>query len=169
MMDFLTFAKGRCSVRDYETKEVEQEKIETILEAARIAPSACNKQPIRIKVIHGEDLTIMNDVYPIFGAPLAFLVCVEEKEAWVRRYDQKNHGDIDATIACDHMMLCASDLGLDSVWVCAFDPEKMKDRFALPEGIQPVNLLVCGYGKAGTKKSSERYEDERKSKNGLLL
>lgn len=168
-MDFLTFAKGRCAVRDYEAKEVEQAKIDQILEAARIAPSACNKQPIRIKVIQGEELAILNDVYPIFGAPLAFLVCVNTQEAWVRRYDQKNHGDIDAAIACDHMMLAACDQGVDSVWVCAFDPEKMKDRFALAKGIEPVDLLVCGYGKPGTKKSSDRYEEERKAIKELLL
>lgn len=168
-MDFLTFARERCSVRDYASQEVEQEKVDQILEAARIAPSACNKQPIRIKVIRGDELGLLQEVYPTFGAPLAFLVCVDREEAWVRGYDQKNHGDVDASIATDHMMLEACDQGLDSVWVCAFDPLKMKQCFALPESIDPINLLVCGYGKPGTKKSNERYGDERKALKQILL
>lgn len=168
-MELLPLLKKRCSVRDYEAKEVDQTLIDQILEAARVAPSACNKQPVRIKVIKGEALTALNEVYPVFGAPLAFLVCANHEEAWVRKYDGKNSCDIDASIVCDHMMLASTALGLDSVWVCAFDPLKMKTTFELPDYIEPINLLVCGYGKAGTKKYEDRHDDERKAIKELLI
>lgn len=168
-MEFLNLLKRRCSVRDYEKKEVEQALIDQILEAARVAPSACNKQPIRIKVIQKEGLTKLNQVYSTFGASLAFLICADRTQAWVRRYDGKNSADIDASIVCDHMMLTSTVLGLDSVWVCAFDPEKMKETFSLPEQIEPINLLVCGYGKAGTKKKDDRHDEERKALRDILI
>lgn len=168
-MEFLRLAKQRCSIRSYQQKKVEQEKIDAILEAARVAPSACNKQPIRIAVLQEEQLEKLQNVYHTFHAPLAFLVCANSKEAWVRTYDQKNAGDIDASIVCDHMMLEATSLGLGSVWVCAFDPDLMKKTFALPKGIEPINLLLVGYGEEGSQKSEDRHNSERKSLADILL
>lgn len=169
-MDFLSLAKQRCSIRSYQNKKVEQEKIDAILEAGRVAPSACNKQPIRIAVLQTkQQLENLQTVYNTFHAPLAFLICAETNEAWVRSYDQKNASDIDASIVCDHMMLEATALGLGSVWVCAFDPEKMKAVFQLPKGIEPINLLLTGYGEAGTSKAMDRHDSERKSIEELLL
>lgn len=169
-MDFLSLAKQRCSIRSYKEQKVEQEKIDAILEAARVAPSACNKQPIRIAVLQTEEqLSSLQSVYSTFHAPLAFLVCAKTEEAWVRKYDQKNASDIDASIVCDHMMMEATALGLGSVWVCAFDPELMKQTFQLPKGVEPINLLLVGYGEEGTKKTEDRHTSERKTIQELLL
>lgn len=169
-MDFLSLAKRRCSIRSYQNKKVEQKKIEAILEAARVAPSACNKQPIKIAVLQSEEqLQKLQHVYTTFHAPLAFLVCAETKEAWVRKYDQKNASDIDASIVCDHMMLEATALGLGSVWVCAFDPALMKETLQLPQGMEPINLLLVGYGVEGTEKAADRHDTERKTLQDILL
>lgn len=169
-MDFLTLAKQRCSVRDYQEKEVEQEKIDLILEAGNVAPTACNKQPQRILVLQGkEDMEKLESVYRTFHAPMAFLICTNHEEVWKRAYDGKTSSDIDASIVCDHMMLEAASLGLGSVWVCNFDPAKMKEVFALPEHVEPINLLLVGYGKEGTQKEENRHATQRKEVKEVLL
>lgn len=169
-MEFLTLAKTRCAVRDYEETLVEQEKIDKILEAGRVAPTACNRQPQRILVIQGKDsLNKLARAYNTFHAPLGLLVCVDTREVWTRGHDGKQSSDIDASIVSDHMMLEATQLGLDSVWVCNFDPKILIEEFKLSNHIEPVNLLLIGYGKAGTKKDPNRHHQERKKLEDILL
>ena len=169
-MDFLTLAKQRCAVRDYQEKAVEQEKVELILEAGNVAPTACNKQPQRILVLQGKEaMEKLESVYRTFHAPMALLVCCEQKEVWKRVYDGKTSSDIDASIVCDHMMLEAASLDLGSVWVCNFDPAKLKEVFTLPENVEPINLLLVGYGKEGTQKDINRHATQRKEVKEILL
>ncbi len=66
------------------------------------------------------------------------------KKAWTRKYDGKQVGDIDASIVTDHMMLCATSLGLNTLWICMFKPDAVREEFGLPEGIEPVNILLIG-------------------------
>lgn len=169
-MDFLTLAKTRCSVRDYEDTPVETEKLDMILEAGRIAPTACNKQPQRILVLQGEaSMDTLGKAYNTFHAPLGLLVCVDTSDVWTRTYDGKQSIDIDASIMCDHMMLEATQLGLDSVWVCNFNPDILREAFHLAKHIEPVHLLLIGYGKNGTKKDPNRHDQERKKLSDILL
>lgn len=70
-------------------------------------------------------------------------------------------GDIDASIVTDHMMLCAASLGLDTLWVCMFKPEAVREEFGLPEHVVPVNILIIGYGD-GEPASPERHNTLRK-------
>jgi len=78
------------------------------------------------------------------GAPLAIIVCADHNKAWVRPFDKKQTGDIDASILTDHMMLQATELGLGTVWVCYFKPDVIKKEFELPDNLEPVNILVIG-------------------------
>ncbi len=146
-MDFLELARERFSVLEYEERPVEPEKVEQILEAARLAPTACNNQPQRILVIDSDELRArLKAVKPSrYYAPLAFLVCYDKTACWIRPSDGKASGEIDAAIAATHMMLEAEDLGLGSIWVMSWDPAKMKEVFALPEAVEPVALLIAGY------------------------
>ena len=122
-MDFLTLAKKRCSVRQYQDKPVEQEKLDLILSAGRVAPTAANKQPQRIVVIQSaEGLEKLKKAANVYGAPLAMIVCADHQSSWKRPFDGKDAADIDATIVTTHMMLQAAGLGLGSIWVCFFDP-----------------------------------------------
>lgn len=122
-MDFITIAKQRMSVRDYKETKVEPEKLEQILEAAHVAPTAANLQPIRLIAVQSEEgLAKISKAANIYGAPLAIIVCADHDKAWVRPFDQKQTGDIDASILTDHMMLQATELGLGTVWVCYFKP-----------------------------------------------
>ena len=94
-------------------------------------------------------------------APCAIIVCADTGQAWERKYDGKVIGDIDASIVTDHMMLCAASLGLDTLWICMFKPEAVRAEFNLPEHVEPVNILLVGYG-AGIPADPGRHELLRK-------
>lgn len=146
-MDFLELAQARFSVLEYEKKAVEPEKIEKILMAGIAAPTACNNQPQRILLINDDERREkLNRVIPSRSyVPVAFLVCYDESESWIRPMDGKNSGEIDAAVSATHMMLEATDLGLGSIWVMYWDPEKMKQAFLLSDSIIPAALLIVGY------------------------
>ena len=167
-MDFITIAKTRCSIRSYTDKKVEPEKLEKILEAAHVAPTAANLQPVHlIAVQSAEGHAKIGKAANIYGAPLAIIVCTDHNKAWVRPFDQKQTGDIDASILTDHMMLQATELGLGSVWVCYFKPDILCREFGLPTNLEPVNILAIGY--AGENFADpERHSQTRIPVNELV-
>lgn len=145
-MDFLQMVKSRCSIRSYQSKKVEAEKVEHILTAAHVAPTAANMQPVRLIVVQEQSgLNKISKGANIFDAPLAIIVCSDHSTAWRRPFDGKNSAHIDASILTDHMMLAATELGLGTVWVCHFKPDIIKQEFNLPEQLEPINILVIGY------------------------
>lgn len=145
-MEFLDIAQNRYSVRSYNGKKVEPEKLNKILEAAYVAPSAANLQPVRLLVVQEEEgLAKISKAGNIYNAPLAIIVCADHSKAWVRPFDKKQSCDIDAAILTDHMMHQATELGLGSVWVCFFKPDVISNEFNLPANLEPINILVIGY------------------------
>ncbi len=160
-MSFLELAKKRYSARNYQNKPVEPEKLKLILEAGRVAPTACNNQPQRVLVVKSpEGLAKLVKGYRTFNAPLALIVCADHEKSWKRAYDGKDSADIDASIITDHMMLCAAEQGLDSVWICAFNPAVIRQEFNIPSSIEPVNILLIGYA-ACEPASPERHDQLR--------
>ena len=168
VMDFITIAKTRCSIRSYTGQRVEPEKLEKILEAAHVAPTAANLQPVRLIVVQSVGgLAKIGKAANIYGAPLAIIVCADRSKAWVRPFDRKQTGDIDDSILTDHMMLQAAELGLGSVWVCCFKPDVLRREFCLPANLEPVNILAAGY--AGESfASTERHSQTRIPVNELV-
>ena len=167
-MEFLDIAKARYSVRNYSSKKVEPEKLERILTAAHVAPTAANLQPVRLLVVQEETgLAKIGKGASIYGAPLAIIVCSDHTKAWTRPFDGKQTTDIDAAIVTDHMMLAATAEGLGSVWVCYFKPDVIKQEFGLPEGVEPINILAIGYAE-GTKAAPDRHQRERISMQELV-
>lgn len=167
-MDFLNIAKSRYSVRNYSTQKVEQEKLDKILEAAHVAPTAANLQPVRLIVVREKDgLDRISKATNIYNAPVAIIVCVDTSRVWERPFDKKKNGDIDAAILTDHMMLQATELGLGSVWICYFKPDVIKKEFNLPDNLEPVNILAVGYGDE-TPASPERHSVMRKPLEELV-
>lgn len=159
-MDFLTLVKKRYSARSYTDRKVEKEKLDIILESGRVAPSACNKQPHRVVVVRSEEgLSKLGKGYGGFSSPLALIICADHSKTW-KRHDGKDSADIDASIVTDHMMLCATSLGLGSVWVCAFNKEAIVEEFNIPEGIEPINILFLGYA-AGVPSPENRHNDPK--------
>lgn len=167
-MDFLNIAKSRYSVRSYTNKKVEKEKLDKILEAAHIAPTAANLQPVRLLVVQEESgLTKIGKAANIYNAPLGVIVCSDHAKAWKRPFDGKQTIDIDASIVTDHMMLEATELGLGTVWVCYFKPDIIKSEFDLPEGLEPINILVIGYTDEQPA-NPERHSTQRISLSELV-
>lgn len=160
-MSFLEMAEARYSVRDYADKKVEQDKLGKILEAAHVAPTAANKQPVRlIAVQEDEGLEKIGKAANIYGAPLAIIVCSDHTKAWTRPFDQKKTTDIDATILTDHMMMEAAELGLGSVWIRYFKPDVIRQEFQLPDTLEPVNILAIGYAN-GSPADPKRHVTQR--------
>ena len=110
-MEFLSLAKQRCSVRKYKTDEIEKEKLDKILEAARIAPTAANAQSQRLLVISSQEAKEkLSKGVNYHGAPLAIIVCGDHSDVFVRPFDKKDMVSVDATIVADHIVLEAEDV-----------------------------------------------------------
>ena len=138
-MNFMELAADRYSVRSFSDKPVEQEKIDLILKAAQLAPTAVNFQPQMIYVLKSEAaLGKINRLCRcIYGAPLVFLICSDERKTWKSQTEPGySAGEMDCSIVCAHMMLEAWELGVGSVWVRLFDVNKVAKAFDLPPYIK---------------------------------
>lgn len=168
-MSFLELARSRYSVRNYQSRPVEKEKLLQVLEAGRIAPSAVNYQPWLFIVVQDEVLRQkLAEAYPrewFAKAPVVIIICGDHQQSW-RRMDGKDHCDVDVAIAADHMTLAAADLGLGTCWVCAFSAEKCREVLQLPESIEPVILLPLGY--PADSGNSNRHKINRKSLDSIV-
>jgi nitroreductase len=169
MIDFLDLVSKRYSTRKYKSQNVEEEKLLRILEAGRVAPTAKNTQPQRILVVkEQEGLKKLNKVTNTFGASLALIICADHLKSCKRPYDGKDVADIDASIVTDHMMLQATELSLETLWICYFDPSILKKEFHIPENYEPINILLIGYGD-GKSKSANRHSSERFPLNNTVF
>lgn len=149
-MNLLELMKKRCSIRQYDASApVEPEKLDYLLEAMRLAPSAVNFQPWYFLVIDDADgCGRVRECYPrdwFASAPLYIVVCADHSQSWKRASDGKDHADIDAAIATEHLCLAAAEQGLGTCWVCNFDVTRCKRNFRLPEQVEPVALVPVGY------------------------
>ena len=146
-MDFLELAKKRYSCRYFSDKEIEQEKIDKILEAARLAPTGRNSQSQRILVLTDkEELAKLSGCTPYgWNAPLVFLICYDKNECWKRDIDNFDGGSQDICIVTTHMMFEVTDLGLGSTWIGAFDPFKAREIYNVPENYEIAAILPVGY------------------------
>jgi nitroreductase len=147
-MDFFNLIQQRYSVRAYKPDPVEDNNLQQVLSAARLAPTAANRQPFQLVVIHTAgrraELKRLYNRDWFTQAPLVIGVCAIPATAWVRR-DGKNYADVDATIAMDHLILAAADLGLGTCWVAAFDPVAAREILLLPNDVEPIAFTPLGY------------------------
>lgn len=147
MKDFQEMSRGRFSCRNFSPKEVPEELIATIVETARLCPTAANRQPYHVWVIKSQELLekVKSTTRSNYGAPLIFAVGVDPAKAWTRRYDAKNGADIDGGIVATHIMLSATDLGLGSLWVGSFDPVALSKLLPGAEGYEMIAMICVGY------------------------
>ena len=140
---------ARASVRAFDGRKVEPEKVELLLKAAMAAPSACNQQPWEFVVAADPDvLKELSGCSPYAGcighAPLGIVVCMRTEGLRAPDYAQ-----IDASAATENLLLEAVELGLGAVWLgIAPGPERMeavRRVIGAPETIQPFGLVACGY------------------------
>lgn len=147
-MEFLELTKKRYSVRAYKSTPVEYDKLEEVLEAARMAPTAANRQPFQLIIIptkgrESELLRIYNKPWFV-EAPVVICACGITSESWVRQ-DGKNYCGVDVAIAMDHLILAAADLGLGTCWVGAFNPEEARKVLKIPDELEPIAFTPLGY------------------------
>ena len=147
-MEFSELIQQRYSTRAYRPLPVSDEVLARVLEAARMAPTAANRQPFQLIVIHtaGREAELAR----IYGnawftqAPIVICACNLPEQAWTRR-DGKNYADVDVAIAMDHLILAAANEGLGTCWIGAFDPAAAREVLGLPEGVEPVVFTPLGY------------------------
>lgn len=164
-MDFAELIRQRYSVRAYKPTAVPDEILAQVLEAGRLAPTAANKQPFRIIVIHtkGRESELRRIYHRDWftQAPIILCVCTVRAEAWKRAmYDGKSHADVDATIVMDHMVLAAADLGLGTCWIAAFDPAAAREVLGLPPEVEPVLFTPLGFPNDQAKPKERRPLEE---------
>jgi nitroreductase len=148
-MEYSELIATRYSVRAYRPDPVEDEKLQTVLEAARLAPTAANRQPIQLIVMRtaGREEEIKK-IYRrswFVQAPLVIAVCTISSQAWVRESDKFNARLIDAAIVADHLILAATNLGLGTCWIAAFNVEAARNVLQLPDEAEPVIFTPLGY------------------------
>jgi nitroreductase len=147
-MEFSEIVAKRYSVRAYLSTPIEDEKLNRVLEAARLAPTAANRQPFQVIIIHTKGREeALRKVYNrdfFVQAPVVICVVGTPQDGWTR-YDGANYTQVDAAIVMDHIILAATDLGLGSCWIADFNPEAARTMLELPDKVEPVVFTPLGY------------------------
>ena len=159
---FMRILSSRYSCHAFNNHPVSESKLEMILEAGRLAPSAKNLQPTRIWVVKSEEaLARLRTVHPCYNAPVVLIVGCRNEEAWTRESDGVNAGKTDAAIVLAHLMLTATDAGLANMWIWDFNPSKIRE--VLPEtrehGI--YGLLAIGHPASHTGAPTELHSERK--------
>ena len=163
-MDFLELAKNRYSERFFDQRPIEQEKLDKILEAGRVVPTACNNQPQHFYLIRSEDgpRKLKTVTHFHYNVPLMILVCYDLRTVWRnpsdRYYQDYNSGEQDASIAATTMMYEAEELGIHTIWIRGFDSKTVADAYGLPEYMIPVMMLGLGYPNDKAKANGWHYK-----------
>ena len=166
---FMNILESRYSCHAFNHYPVSASKLEMILEAGRMAPSAANLQPTRIFVVKSEEaLARLHQVHPCYGAPVVLIVGCRNEEAWLRPYDGINAAKTDAAIVLTHLMLTATDAGLANMWIWDFNPSKLREVFPEMRDHGLYGMLAIGHPAAGEGKPTELH-DQRKPLKDLVI
>lgn len=166
---FLDLVASRYSCRDYAPEPVDSSLIEAVVEAARLAPSAVNRQPWTFVAVT-EDGDLRDAVLSAYNrnwiasAPAFIIAIGNHTEAWHRPSDGKDHTDVDLSIAIQHICLAAASLGMQTCWVCNFDAPLIASALSLPSGMEPIALIPIGFPAT----ESPVPDKKRKSLNDIL-
>jgi nitroreductase len=162
-MDVMEAIKKRCSVRSYQNRGIEKEKLDKILEAARLAPSASNRQEWRFVVVEDKDTRQLlakaakNQLF-VGEAPVVIAACAKT-DGHLMTCGQACY-PIDMAIAIDHMVLEATEEGLGTCWIGAFYEDQVKEILGIPKDIRVVELLTLGYPAKPSPGSKDRLSIE---------
>lgn len=150
-MDVFEAVKERRSVRSWEDREVEEQKLAQVLEAGRLAPSARNLQEWKFVVVRDDELRgrLVDAAHGqqfVGDAPVVIVACAVEHDH-IMACGHPSHL-IDVAIAIDHMTLAARELGLGTCWIGAFDQQKVREVLGIPGSVEVIELLPLGYPSA---------------------
>jgi nitroreductase len=165
---FIELVRHRTSCRAYDPKPVPREHLERMLEVARLAPSACNKQPWRFAVVEDEAarMRLINEAF-LAGIPMrwaesagAIIALGMEKSAITHKIAPKISGVdyplLDLGIAGEHLVLQAEELGLGTCWIGWIKPKKVREIVEWPRTIEPVSLITVGWPRSDERKMRPR-------------
>ena len=150
-MEFKEVIRQRYSCKKYSDIQVEKEKIDSILEAGRLAPTAKNLQEQHIYVIQSKELLEKIDtVTPCrYGAPTVIVVAYDKTNVFTYPGGKRDSGVEDASIVATHLILAAEDEGVNSCWLNFFDPDQAAQVLGLPENEEILMLMALGYAADG--------------------
>ncbi len=150
-MEFSEVIKNRYSCKSYDGRKVEPEKLERILEAGRLAPTAKNLQEQHIYVIQSEEgLAKVDLVTPCrYNAGTCLLVAFDKNNVYTYPNSARESGVEDAAIVATHLMLAAANEGVESCWLNCIDLEKIHTEFGLPDNEEVLMILDLGYASEG--------------------
>ena len=165
-MDFLELTRQRYSERFFDsTKMVEQEKIDRILEAACLSPTAANKQPQRLYVLKSKEAlqkAQSASFSSLYGAPVVILLCYDLDSVWHNQHEtllpDYNSGEQDCGIVATQMMYAAEEQGVHTIWIRGFDAGALQRVFELPANMIPAMMLPIGYPSANSAPSPKHFE-----------
>lgn len=165
-MEFNELIRNRYSVRAYRPDPIEDEKLAAVLEAARLAPTAANRQPFKIIVIHTagrkEGLGKIYRKDWFIQPPILICAVGVPRLGWIRE-DRRRYLDVDVAIVMDHLILAATDLGLGTCWIAAFNEKAAREELAIPDDVMPLIFTPLGYP------ADEPTSKERKPLSELVL
>ena len=165
MMDIYEAIKERTSVRAFRQEEIEEKKIERLLEAARLAPSGKNGQPWTFIVVRSEETrkklvpACKNQAF-VGEAPVVIVACGHEERAYQKMGGDWNSTPVDIGIALEHLMLAAAAEGLGTCWIGAFIEADVRKILGIPEDVKVVALTPVGYPAAEKTHRPRKSLDE---------
>jgi nitroreductase len=162
-VNFQNLLLQRYSVREYEPRPVDQNLLNQVLTAAQFAPTAANRQPFKLIVIHTqgkkEQIQKIYDREWFSDAPILICACGIPGQGWVRA-DGKSYLDVDIAIVMDHVSLAAADLGLGTCWVASFDVGSAREFLQIPADAEPIVIMSLGYPAGSPRKKERKSLDE---------
>ena len=164
-MEFQELIRVRRSIRGYRPETVPADALGRILEAARLAPTAANRQPFHLLVVTEPSIRKrLKEVYDrdwFWTAPMIIVGCVDPAQAW-QRSDGFSAAEVDVSIVMDHVILAAANEGLGSCWICNFDEVKAKEILGIPPEVRAIAMTPIGFPAA------EPREFQRKALSELI-
>lgn len=156
-MNFEDVIKSRISTRSFKNEKITREELEKILNVGRLAPTAKNNQPQKIYVVESrEGLDKIDKISRCrYNAPIVLIICGDKTISW-QKEDYSSY-EMDASIVATHMMLEATNIGVDNIWIMLFNKDELKKEFNLPSNIEPVCLMPLGYRTDDYKASPLHY------------
>ena len=152
--------KERYSVRGFSDKKVSKKIINEIIDVVRFSPTALNNQPYNIYVVQSEEglQKIKKAFAPDYNANTILVVCSDKNKSWANRYSGQNNVLQDIGVVSATILYTSKAKGIDSCYVCNFDPNILHSQLNLADNIYPECLIYLGYPDADSKPSERHYQ-----------